>query len=925
MRVLLVDDKAENRYLLTKLLQGHGFAVDEAAQGEQALELARQQPPDLVVSDLLMPGMDGYTLLRHWKVDAVLQRIPFVVYTATYTEPMDEQLALDMGADAFIVKPSEPDAFMARVQTVLKGAEQRAVEARSPSASEVVVLKMYNEVLVRKLEQRSLTLEHRLADLDAAHRRIVRLNRLYAALSETNQAIVYASDRDALFAQLCRIAVERGGMCMAWVGVISEETGEVVSAARCGEEPAWFARLSPMSSRGPVRTPVEWVLTRGEPYLCNDLFSDPDLAHLRDDFQRHGFASGVCFPMCVDERLVGSMMMFAAVRDFFDEEIIVLVREMVADVCFALKNFQKEAQRCEAEALLRASEEACRLNSRAVEASANGIMISVLQSKGLALSYVNPAFERITGYSAAEVMGWDPLFLMGADKDQIGAQEIFTAIRERIEGSATLSSYRKDGTLFWSDLSIAPVNNGTEGVTHYVGIINDITDGKRYQEQLERQSNEDELTGLANRNRLKERTDLALSFAQNRQCAVAMLYLDLDDFKRINDSLGHAFGDAVLQTVAERISDQMRDCDTAARIGGDDFAILLPDLSGAQDVTAVAQRMLLEIARPIALLDREVNLSASIGISLYPNDGGNYEALLRNADAAMYRAKEAGRNALCFYTDDMNTLALRKLELEAQLRHALERDELLLHYQPLLHLSTNVVTDVEALIRWKTAAGALVSPVDFIPLAEETGLIVPIGRWVLITACKQARQWQREGLNLRVAVNLSARQFRDDQLVHTVREALREADLPGHQLKLEITETVVMHNAEKAARTMAALKELGVGVSMDDFGTGYSSLAYLRRFPLDQLKIDRSFVMDVMVHPDSAAIVHSIIALARNLRMQTVAEGVETPEQRDFLLAAGCDLVQGYLFSSPLPAPQFYEWAVQQRTALLSGGRAAKA
>jgi diguanylate cyclase (GGDEF)-like protein len=452
-------------------------------------------------------------------------------------------------------------------------------------------------------------------------------------------------------------------------------------------------------------------------------------------------------------------------------------------------------------------------------------------------------------------------------------------------------------------------------VTHFVGIVNDITERKRYEEQLERQHNTDALTGLSSRNRLQERTELAIAFAQQHQRCVALLFLDLDHFNRINDSLGHAFGDAVLRTVGERLGTDLRERDTAARFGGDDFVVVLSDLASPQDVALVANKILRDVERPITVDGREIILSVSIGVSMFPQDGTDYDTLLRNADAAMYRAKASGRNAFFFYTADLNTQALHKLEMEAQLRRALERNQLLLHYQPLLHMASNRVTDAEALIRWRKDDGSLVSPLDFIPLAEETGLILPIGQWVLRTACAQARQWMREGLHLRVAVNLSARQFRDEQLVHTVRQILLDCDLPAQQLKLEITESTVMDNAEQAAHTLAALKALGVGVSVDDFGTGYSSLAYLRRFPIDQLKIDRSFVIEMLQYPDSAAIVNSIIGLARALRLQTVGEGVETQAQRDFLQAAGCDLLQGYLFSRPVTADALLE-LVRQHHAL---------
>ncbi|HEX7648730.1 MAG TPA: diguanylate cyclase, partial [Noviherbaspirillum sp.] len=734
---LIVDDREDNRYLLCKMLQGNGFEVEEAVHGAQALELARANVPDLVISDLLMPVMDGYTLLRQWKADEALQGKPFMVYTATYTEPKDEKLALDMGADDFIVKPAEPEFFMQRVNEVLQAAARRLPAARMPVASEPDTLKVYSEVLVAKLEKRSAELEKRVVELKNAQEQILRLNRFYAALSETNQAIVHATDKAQLFDEVCRIAVQRSGFALAWIGRVDPDTQEIVPVARSGIRPSWFDRLAPMSVLGPPRVPVEFALANGQPYLNNDLQSDPALAEVLGDLRQHGFQSAACFPLRVAQRLVGSITLFATEKNFFDRELLDLVTEMASDVAFALSNFDKEEQR--------------RLNSRAIEASANGIMISESGPSHRTIIYVNPAFERITGYSAQEAIGSDARMLVGEDAAQIGAQDIAAAVREQREGSAILRNYRKDGTPFWNDLTIAPVRNSAGDTTHFVSIINDITERKQYEEQLERQINQDALTGLASRNLLQDRASMAIAFAARHSRSVALLYIDIDHFKRINDSLGHTFGDAILVALARRLSAGMRERDTVSRIGGDDFVIVLSDLDSPQDVPLRAGQLLHDIALPIPLQDREISLSASIGVSMYPQDGDDYDTLLRNADAAMYRAKEAGRNTFRFYTADMNAQALRKLELEAHLRRALERDELLLHYQPLLHLATGDVTDAEALIRWRSSTGALVSPADFIPLAEETGLIVPIGQWVLRTACRQARQWQMQGLGLRMA------------------------------------------------------------------------------------------------------------------------------------------------------------------------------
>jgi diguanylate cyclase (GGDEF)-like protein/PAS domain S-box-containing protein len=904
--VLVVDDHTENLYLLRALLQGNGYTVDEARHGAEALEKARLSPPTLVISDLLMPVMDGYTLLRHWKADQALRGVPFIVYTATYTDPRDEQFALDLGADAFIIKPCEPDIFMSRVQDTLERTTRGQASPRAPTADEHSTLQIYSEVLVRKLEQKASELEAQVAELTRAEERIRRLNSYYAALSQTNQAIVHLTDQAQLFETVCRIAVQCSGFTMAWIGSAENANGDITPLAACGDEPAWFARLRPFHTGDTPRTPMELALAQHRPYICNDAPSDPALTAIRAHLLESGINAIAAFPLRIGARIIAGLELFSADRGAFDDRVEELLTEMVTDISFALENYEKEALRKQGVDRLRASEEACRLNSRAVEASANGIMITDFTA-GNTLIYVNPAFERITGYSAAEVMGRDPSFLLGEDREQIGLEEIRAALHEQHECEVVIKNYRKDASLFWNELSIAPVRDENGRTTHYVGVINDITERKRYEEELERHANLDLLTGLANRNLLKDRITQAINFAARAKRRMAVMLIDLDHFKRINDSLGHEFGDALLQSIATRLNAVVGQHATLARAGGDEFVIVLPDISSSHDAAVMAIRLQYALIKPVTVQERSFNVTTSIGISLYPEDGGDHDQLLKNADAAMYQCKESGRNTYRFYTADMNASTLAHLELEQRLHHVLERDELVLHYQPVLDLKHNTITDVEALLRWRGADGRLIAPADFIPLAEDTGLIIPIGEWVLRTACRQLAQWQRDGAReLRVAVNLSARQFSDSHLVSMVRDALDSSGLPPHCLKIEVTESAVMDDAARTVRILTELKALGVGISVDDFGTGYSSLAYLRTFPIEQLKIDRSFVQEVIDHPESAAIVHGIIGLARSLKLQTVAEGVETVAQREFLRAAGCDKLQGYLFSRPLPPAELH-------------------
>ena len=426
---------------------------------------------------------------------------------------------------------------------------------------------------------------------------------------------------------------------------------------------------------------------------------------------------------------------------------------------------------------------------------------------------------------------------------------------------------------------------------------------KRYQEQLEHQANYDALTGLPNRNLLHDRLKQAV-YAQRHARAIAVVFIDLDHFKFINDSLGHSAGDKLLQQMADRLRDAVRDGDTVSRLGGDEFILVLNDQQNEDIIFRAMQRIIGEVSKPVVIDGQELTVTCSAGISLYPQDGPDVDTLLKNADAAMYRAKEHGRNNFQFYTAEMNQLVNERVSLESNLRRALERNELLLHYQPKLELKTGNIVGVEALLRWQHPEWGLLYPDRFIGLAEETGLIVPIGEWVLRTACAQARAWQDAGLPpITMSVNLSARQFRQEALFKLVARILSETGLqPGH-LEMEITESMVMHNAETSIAILKGLKEIGVHLSVDDFGTGYSSLAYLKTLPIGILKIDKSFVQDIEGPKGrkDGVLAQAIISLGHSLKLKVIAEGVEEQAQLDFLKQNQCDEAQGYLFSRPVP------------------------
>lgn len=547
------------------------------------------------------------------------------------------------------------------------------------------------------------------------------------------------------------------------------------------------------------------------------------------------------------------------------------------------------------------AEQALQLRERAIEASANAIIITSAEAPHYVIEYVNPAFERITGYTEAESVGRDSCFLWGDDVDQTGINEIRAAVAEQREGHAVMRNYRKDGTLFWSDVYIAPVRDEEGIVRHFVSAQYDITATKRYESELEFQTNCDALTGLANRNLLRDRLSQAISYAHRYGHPIWVVFVDLDRFKFVNDTLGHQAGDLLLKAVSGRLQGAVRETDTISRMGGDEFVLILPERTDADLSTGIVKRIMDAVSQPLSIEGHEFFISTSIGVAVYPADGETPEELIKHADIAMYRAKETGRNNFQFYTPAMNERALERLRIEGDLRSALEREEFVLHYQPQVDLHTRQIVGAEALIRWQHPELGMVPPARFIGLAEDTGLIVPIGAWVIRTACMQNKAWQLSGLgHLRVSVNLSARQFAQLDLVESVAQALNEAQLEPEYLEIELTESLVMADVDRAIGILRELKALGVKLSIDDFGTGYSSLSYLKRFPIDVLKIDRSFVNDITVDPDDAAIVASIISLAHSLRLQVIAEGVETEAQLAYLREHHCDQIQGYFFSRPV-------------------------
>jgi len=544
------------------------------------------------------------------------------------------------------------------------------------------------------------------------------------------------------------------------------------------------------------------------------------------------------------------------------------------------------------------SEAEARKLSSAVEQTADSVLITDVNG---IIEYINPAFEHTTGYSSAEAVGQTPRLVKSGRHDRAFYERMWTTILAGNVYRAVQTNRRKDGTLYHEEKTITPIRNENGRITHFVSTGKDITERIETQERLQFLAYHDPLTRLPNRSLFLDRLEHALKRAPRTPRSAAVLFLDVDRFKVINDTLGHDVGDRLLQTLAKRLQTCVRDADTVARISGDEFAVLLEDVGSTDDVVRVVRKTLQAFASPFDLGERELFITSSIGVSVYPEDGNTANDLLKTADTAMYRAKEAGRNTYQFYSADMSARAVERLALETGLRRALERRELVLHYQPLVDLGTGRVVGVEALLRWQQPELGLVPPGEFIALLEETGMIVPVGEWVIDAVVEQLARWQAAGRSLRIAVNLSGRQFINKDFVDQVVGHVQSGRLDPTLLEFEITESVLMQNADGTLDMLNRLDVLGCRLAIDDFGTGYSSLSYLRRFPIDEIKIDRSFVRHVPGDKDDASIVNTIVAMAHNLKLTVVAEGVETEQQLAFLRACGCDAIQGILYSRPLP------------------------
>jgi diguanylate cyclase (GGDEF)-like protein/PAS domain S-box-containing protein len=741
------------------------------------------------------------------------------------------------------------------------------------------------------------------------------LNRALRMVSRCNEVLIRATDEATLLHDMCRTIVELGLHSFAWVGYAEhDEAKSIRPVARFGRDDGYLdsAAISwAENERG--MGPTGTAIRTGIAQINQNFATNPLMAPWREEALKRGFAASVALPLTGNAGCFGALTIYARAADAFDEEEIALLSELASDLAFGIVALQVRQERDQAQKDLQ-------LAAKVFEEANEGIVITDAEQRILA---VNRSFTTITGFEGKDVLGQSPRIMKSDRHDRSFFDNMWASIGQTGHWMGEIWDRRKSGEVFPALQSISAVRDADGNLTNYLSIFADITHIKQSEERIRYLTQHDALTGLANRNLLTDRLEQAIVPAGRSGRNVAVVLIDIDRFKMINDSLGHAAGDTLLNVLAQRLSAFIRPGDSVARPGGGEFTLVLADIASENDVAVLTQKIAEIVATPISVNGQEIIVTASLGVAMFPKDGDTAGVLLKNADAAMYRAKELGRNGVQFYAPEMNSRMLERLELESALRHAIERQEFVLHFQPQVELTHGQIVGAEGLIRWQHPAKGLVAPAAFIGLAEETGLIVDIGQWVIESACRQIKAWHDAGFSdISVSINLAARQFQQENLVELIARTLKQNGVQPKYLELEITESAAMQDPERSIRILRELKRIGVHIALDDFGTGYSSLNYIKRFPIDSLKIDQSFVRDITSAPEDAAIATSVISLAHSLKHIVIAEGVETESQLAILRRHGCDRMQGYLFSRPVEADEFTRQLRENKVIALTGEQA---
>ncbi len=724
---------------------------------------------------------------------------------------------------------------------------------------------------------------------------------VYAVLAATNEALLYSVTPQELFDRVCVAAADGHNFITAGV-MRPDADGWMHFEAASGNASQYLSqmRISIDANRPEGLGMAGQAYRTLLPAICNQYMKDDRTRLWRPVSQKAGVAAAGVIPIIRNGKAIGALLLYAREENAFAPEIITALQRIASNIAFALGNFEREDERRNVEQALRESE--ARFRS-----------LTKLSSDWYWEQDADFRFIRMESRHASEDARPNPLLRrrIWESRLQVEAPGTWDAFRELL---AQRESYRDvvmqrvalGRAPYYVSLSGEPIFNPAGNFTGYRGVAREITTQMVAEENIRHMARHDALTGLPNRTMFSSLLNMTIPSALRYKRNFAVMFIDLDRFKFINDTLGHDAGDTLLKEITARFKQALRSSDVIARLGGDEFVVLVQEISDREQAAAVAQKILAAASKPMMLMHQECRVSASVGVAMFPGDGEDEQTLMKNADSAMYFAKNEGRDNVQFFSSEINAQVLERLRLESSLRRALERHEFSLVYQAKLDLQTGDITGVEALLRWNSPEHGAVSPVKFIPIAEETGLIAHIGRWVLRTACLQNMEWQHEGLPpINMAVNLSVVQFADESLLDDIAGVLQETGMDPRLLELEITESMLINNIEHAIKLLTAIKRMGVRLAIDDFGAGYSSLGQLKHFPIDTLKVDRSFITDLATNPDDKAITSAIIAMGKTLSLTVVAEGVETTEQQAILRGQACDEMQGFYFSHPISATDF--------------------
>ena len=940
-RILIIEDNPTNMELMVYLLTAFGYTPLMAVDGISGVQSARETAPDLIICDIHLPKVDGYGVVAELKKDEQLRHIPVLAVTALAMVGDRERL-LAAGFDGYIGKPIEPDSFVSQLEAFMApGAAGRsegpAAAAATDAAPTAALLPQFANAGADANPNPMFLIDSTVADyLDEVQASSGDLSRVAheGAALEPSPDLAQMTDRLSLslaslqavslrLTSLIELGIELGAerdpaalieigckvaqnVCVAryaCIGVLDEGADELSYFSSCGDDRQ--ARVVAGTSRVGV---LNTLLEKRQPVRIDGIGGDPRSLGLPQSHPPIHSFMGV--PIASREKVHGWLYLVdkLGAQGFseVDERVAVTVSAQIA-VAYENLLLYDEIKRHHAQltadmtARIRLDEDLRRFRT-AMDATADAIFL--IDRSSMTFVDVNATACRMLGYERDDFLALGTGSVSGADREKL--QDLYDKLLagDQSGAMAELLVQRKNGTEVAVEVQRRTLRSGASWIL--VAVARDITERKETEMRLLKLAHFDTLTGLPNRSQFYSALTRSLEQAAEHRWSVGVLFIDVDRFKNINDTLGHPCGDELLRQFAGRLVDSLRVRDTIGRFGGDEFAVILMLPEGPQTAVAVVDKIREALRRPFDLGGHEVTVTASIGITIYPEDGLDADTLIKYADTAMHRAKEAGRDTFRFFTAEMNAQSLARLDLENALRRAIDHNEFVLYLQPKVHIGSGRISGAEALIRWKRPGHGMVSPALFIPILEETGLIVPVGTWVINEACRMISKWGKSQTGpVHLSVNVSGVQFFLGGLEEEVLNAIKVHEIAPELLELELTESSLMSNAEDTITVLRNLKALGIQISIDDFGTGYSSLAYLKRFPIDKLKIDIAFVREVTSNPDDAAIVLAIINMAHSLKLQVIAEGVERDAQLAYLRRHGCDEMQGYYFSKPVPEQEF--------------------